>query len=157
MLIGKRKNAAAFYLAGMALARVELGLPQIAIVLTDAPRMEPEAAKRELAAFIESEPPQISHAEAELELLPLMTGAAATLRAGYRDEKLHNAVALQANKIAGALRMQTVEEAQNVVGEIGERAKGLLAWRWHAVERVAKALRSRSTLAGEDIAALLSA
>jgi hypothetical protein len=99
----------------------------------------------------------LSFEDAERELLPRMTGAAATLRAGTRDRKLENGVALEANKIAGALRMETVEEARSIVGKIGERAKNILDTRWPEIERVAKGLLKRGSLSGVEVAVLLTA
>lgn len=151
------KNAAAYYEGGRAVALETLGSPVPAISLSDVPRMRVATARRELAEFSRSNPLHVTAAEADAELLPRLTGAAAMLRAGKIDHKLQNGVALEANKIAGAMRLSTADEVQSTIGRIDARARELVAWRWHAIERVANALLRRGTLTSDEVAALLTA
>lgn len=150
------RSAAAFYLAGRAVALASLGAPVGDVAISDAPRIELGRARRELIAWAKSAPPKSTPDVVERELLPTLAGATAMLRSGAKDRKLQNAVALEANKVAGVTCVQTADDAKAIFQPIDERARQLVNWRWHSIERIARGLMKNFVLTAEEITALMA-
>lgn len=153
-------TAAAYYAAGRALALANVGLPLETLSLSDAPSMSPSKMRKIMAGVSNAPAPRAPN-NAETELLPRLTGAAAALRfcgdINKAAPKLGAGILVETLGILGPLALSTSEsEAVRIKNEFSARATQLVTWRWHAIERLANALLRCGTLAGTEIAELIA-
>ncbi|HEV2550798.1 MAG TPA: hypothetical protein VGU20_26030 [Stellaceae bacterium] len=136
------------------IAVAELGAPITGASLDHVPRMRPAKARRAIMTAA----PTASAANHANELLPRFCASIALERSGEKPDR----------KLAAGLYMDTVHAIQGfvVVGreheitakvdEIRTRARQLVTWRWHAIQRVAQALLISRSITGAETAALIA-